>query len=489
QALFYLKEEKPDKSGKAGKRVRYDGLEPRYELNTEEQELSAGCLPLNRLFDANGALAAWKESYLSKLSGNDLPRYKEFSKSWDRLVQPWLDAIRSYPFPVVDLRSDMPLGAICHIFEKVNSTGVPLDVFDLCTAILWAKGFRLNEKWAETRQKLEQANILSMQPKPLAGTPFLQAISLLDSIERKRQAKPGERIAVACRKEDLMKMSVETVQKWWDVMVEAYRDASMFMADQGILDARILPYTTLLIPLSAFFADFKHRKGAAHLGETWPKVARWYWCSVFNQRYSSQVESAAAKDFEQLLLWVEGGDPPDVVRTFGFRSDDLQEITSIRNAIYKGILCLLARDGARDFGGGTKLSVALFYNSRQDHHHIFPRDALKQMGITDPRSETIINKTLISSSVNQSIGNKRPMQYVQALTSKLGAASIDEILFSHRINPDLLRQDNWGAFVLDRRERLRDLIISACGGNVQPFYENDPHGLAVVASDDEESVA
>ena len=72
--------------------------------------------------------------------------------------------------PVVELRSDMPLSAICHIFEKVNSTGVPLDVFDLCTAILWAQGFELNQRWETTRQTLQP----QVRMQPLSGTYFLQ---------------------------------------------------------------------------------------------------------------------------------------------------------------------------------------------------------------------------------------------------------------------------------------------------------------------------
>lgn len=483
QALFYVKEEA------SGKRVRYDRIQPLYPLTTQEDELAAGCLPLNLLFDTSNALTAWQNAYLVRNSQKDMDEFLRLQADWARLVDPWLNSMKSYPFPEVQLDANMPLGAICHIFEKVNSTGVALDVFDLCTAILWAKGFALNEEWKKTCKGLDQANFLSMLPRPLSGTYFLQAIALLDSLERKRSAS-RERIAVACRKEDLMALSVETVKKWWGVLVEGYKEASKFMTNEGILDERILPYTTLIFPLAAIFADVLHRKGAAHIGAAWPKVAQWYWCSVFSQRYSSHVETAAAQDFEEVLAWIEGGTQPYVVRTFNFRSDALQEITSIRNAIYKGILCLLVRDGARDFGGGGKLSTDLFYDTKQDHHHIFPTDVLKQMGVqSDRRTDTIINKTLISASVNRSISNKHPSRYVQMLIEKVGQQTTDEILHSHRINPALLKQDNWEAFLQDRRERLRDLVVTACGGNVQPFLVSVPDALLAGESDDEDSVA
>lgn len=487
-ALFYIVEEK------SGKRMRYDGLQPRYDLTTRDDELANGCLPLNISFDAEGTLADWKQSYLVARSQNDMPRYLELDGRWSRQVKPWLDRIRSYPFPVVELRQDMPLGAICHIFEKVNSTGVPLDVFDLCTAILWAQGFYLNEEWATTRKRMEQAGWLAMQPKPLSGTYFLQGIALLDSLERKR-ANPGQRVAVGCRKEDLMKLDVATVRHWWNVLVDGYNEASKFLTNEGVLSERILPYTTLILPLSAMFADLKRRKGAAHIGSAWPKISLWYWCSVFSQRYSSQVESAASLDFEQVMNWVDGaGEAADVVRTFSFRPDVLQEITSIRNAIYKGILCLLVRDGAKDFGGDGTLSSAMFYDTRQDHHHIFPTDAIHNtLHITDRRSDTIVNKTLIGAAVNRSIGSKLPSDYVAyfSRSDRLGEPAFDAILRSHAINPATLRTNDWEGFVHDRRERLRQLIASACGGNVQPFATEQREGAAVMAGldDDEDETA
>jgi hypothetical protein len=462
EALFFVREEK------TGRRLRYEALQPRYELTTFENELEAGTLPLGCVFDASGYLAEWKKEYLIKRSNKDMDAYLELDAEWNELVQPWLNRIRTYRFPVVELDASMPLRAICHIFEKVNSTGVPLDVFDLCNAILWAQGFCLNHAWAKARKELKE--ILPMQP--LTGTYFLQGLALLDSLDRKR-THPDPGIAVNCRKQDLMAMPRETVEKWWGVLVDGYREAAKFLTEQGVLAERILPYRTLITPLSVIFAYLKWSKGAAHVGAAWPKVERWYWCSVFSQRYSSQVETASARDCEQVLDWIDGGSVPDAVRTFGFRSDALQEIASIRNAMYKGLLCLLARGGAKDFGGGGKLSTNLFYDTNQDHHHIFPNHALKQLGIADPRANTIVNKALISCAVNRSIGGRRPSLYVRDWRGKLGGGRFDEILETHLIDPTALSSDNWESFLLDRREKLRQMISSVCGGNVQPFSDAD----------------
>jgi len=221
--------------------------------------------------------------------------------------------------------------------------------------------------------------------------------------------------------------------------------------------------------LAAIFAHVIQVKGQAHVGAVWPKVRQWYWCSVFSSRYSSKTETISAQDFEQVLTWINGGSPPDVVHAFSFRADALEEITSIRNAIYKGVLCLLASQGAKDFGGGGKLSTHLAAVTRQDHHHIFPSKALATLGVNDPRGDAIVNKTLINAAVNQSIGGNLPSVYVKNSRTKMGAAVFDDILGSHQVDAALLSADNWTEYIHDRRERLRGLIQTACGGQVQSF--------------------
>lgn len=480
KALFFVTVDR-----KTGKQVRYKDLQSLYEITEHEQQLEHGCLPVWTVFDESDHLERWRNQYLTNLVGEDalLSAYQDQLHRWEKLVQPWIKRMKDYPFPVVELAADMPLGAICHIFEKVNSTGVPLDVFDLCNAILWSQGFLLNRKWDDLKKKLQA--MFPMQN--LEGTHFLMGISLLDTMQRKT-ANPKENIGVMCRKQDVMKLGREEMEQWWEVLTDGYVEAAKFMSEQGIIAPRILPYTTLIIPLAAMLAYLKWKKGAAHVGPAWKKIGQWYWCSVFTQRYSSQVEYGAAQDFEQVINWVEGGPEPDVVRTFNFRSDYLQEITSLRNVIYKGILCLLARRGAKDFGGGGKLTTELFFGTSQDHHHIFPTDALKTLSIEDRRADSIINKTLISYATNRRIGGRLPSKYCKFLGESIDAndpAPFEDILASHSVSPPMLRGDDWLGFVADRRERLRSLIEDACGKPTQAFA--DAVTDLDVETDDDES--
>jgi hypothetical protein len=451
-----------------GQRLRYKGLRDYDDITSLEQEVAQGTLPLYTVFNPDD-LVVWRDRYIEARAERDYDRLKSLQKEWDEEVNPWIVRIRDYRFPVIELNRDMELHAICHIFEKVNSTGVPLTVFELCTAILWAQGLHLNDVWQDTRQKLEEVQALRMQGQ-LEGAMFLQVISLLSTLKRKRNS-PDERVAVNCRREDLLNLKAETVTAWWEIATVAYRDASKFMESQGILAQRILPYSTLLIPLAAIMGFLKSQGGSAQFGPAWPKIEQWYWCSVFSQRYSSSVEAAAALDFEQVVKWIEGGDEPDAVRTFTFAADRLQEYTNIRSAIYKGILCLLAKNGAKDFGGEGTLSVNLYYDSQQDHHHIFPVNALSNLGVSDWRVDSIVNRTLISAGTNRSIGGRLPSAYVETMKSRLGEERTHNILRSHLISPETLMSDDWDDFFLSRREELKQLIRTTCGGQMQDFID------------------
>jgi hypothetical protein len=252
RALFYVRE------NQKGKLERYEGLHLLYELTTSDQEAAAGALPLNAIFSADNSVEKWRDSYLQPADPEaPFSLYKEQRDKWDSLVSPWLDRIRDYPFPAVELYPNMPLGAICHIFEKVNSMGVPLSVFDLCTAILWTQGFHLNEKWKETRSELERR--VPMQD--LQPVHFLQGLSLLDSLARKLTSS-GAPVAVTCRKQDLMAMKHDALERWWDTLEDGYLESAKFMTNQGIISEKILPYSTLIVPLSAILVILNHNREA-----------------------------------------------------------------------------------------------------------------------------------------------------------------------------------------------------------------------------------
>jgi len=101
-----------------------------------------------------------------------------------------LNAFRNYQLPVIQLGKATTKEAVCLVFEKVNTGGVPLNVFELVTATYAADGFNLRDDWHgnATRnvsgryQRLCKEALLSQ----VESTDFLQAVSMLHTLELRR---------------------------------------------------------------------------------------------------------------------------------------------------------------------------------------------------------------------------------------------------------------------------------------------------------------
>ena len=59
-----------------------------------------------------------------------------------------LDNFTDYQLPVISLGKGTSKEAVCTVFEKVNTGGVTLNVFELVTAAFAADDFSLRDDWA-----------------------------------------------------------------------------------------------------------------------------------------------------------------------------------------------------------------------------------------------------------------------------------------------------------------------------------------------------
>ena len=96
-----------------------------------------------------------------------------------------LNGFAQYQIPAINLDEDTSKEAICTVFEKVNTGGVTLTVFELLTASLAADDFRLRDDWDARRRRLH-SNYGVLQG--VDSTNFLQAMTLLATQERRRKA-------------------------------------------------------------------------------------------------------------------------------------------------------------------------------------------------------------------------------------------------------------------------------------------------------------
>jgi hypothetical protein len=96
--------------------------------------------PVALLFDAAG-YANWTMAYLA-YHGHS-PEEAQFLMKFQQSV--WL-RFQEYRIPVIKLTEDTPRAAVCQVFEKVNTGGVVLTVFELVTATFAVENFELRPR-------------------------------------------------------------------------------------------------------------------------------------------------------------------------------------------------------------------------------------------------------------------------------------------------------------------------------------------------------
>lgn len=197
----------------------------------------------------------------------------------------------------------------------------------------------------------------------------------------------------------------------------------------------------------------------AGIGDAWEhetnraKLQRWYWNGVFGELYGSAVESRVARDFVEVPEWLAGGGEPATITETTFRADRLKTMRIRISAAYNGVNALLMKEGAQDFRSGQKFDHTVFFGENVDIHHIFPRDWCKNHNIKAEVYDSIINKTPLSYRTNRIIGGVAPSLYLSKLekgnenTPAIASDRLDGYLSSHLINPKLLHNDDFDAFM------------------------------------------
>ena len=104
-----------------------------------------------------------------------------------------------------------------------------------------------------------------------------------------------------------------------------------------------------------------------------------------------------------------------------------------------------------------------FFNDRIDIHHIFPKDWCKKKGMNPKVFDSIINKTPLSKKSNITVGGHAPSVYLKRIEKSQGISSeeLDDILRSHLIEPEHLRNDDFEAFYDARMTALSGLVGDA----------------------------
>jgi hypothetical protein len=459
------------------------------DYSTRQLECKGELFPVAVLLDIQ-AFTDWQLAYLQAEPSEMQARLLR----WNDFLQNILQRVQQYQIPLIVLKKDTPKQAVCQVFEKVNTGGVSLNVFELLTATYAADNFLLRDDWELREKRLRKHLIL----RTIANTDFLQAISLLASRERRLQAIGSGTAAdnapgISCKRKDILDLSLQDYRKWADPVTAGFERAVRLLLGQGIFDARDIPYRTQLTPLAAILTMLGDR---ADNDGVRSKLAQWFWCGVFGELYGGAIETRFAKDVPEVLDWINGGPGPSTISDANFAPARLLTLRTRNSAAYKGISALLLKDGGLDLRTGDPITVQTYFDDKIDIHHIFPQEWCRRNKIPDKQCDCIVNKTPLAARTNRQIGGNAPSVYLARLQKAAGTDDqrMKQILASHVIDAGALRAEDFNAFFAAREAALLARIEHAIGKQVlrdlgQPYPDEEMPGddedeLAVAESDE-----
>ena len=447
------------------------------DLSSSEKEYAADMFPVNQIFNAN----QWERGYLEywKNQAGDYDEKWDLFKDFDNKV---IDLFKTYQVPTITLDKETSKEEVCLIFERVNSQGIELTVFELLTAFFAASstddgsdtdGFDLRDDWDIRNERMkEEYPILD----GITKVNFLQALTLL--------------IAGSCRRKEMLDLTAAKYQELADQVETGFEKAACFLDKQNILTAHDLPYPPQLVPLATILVKLGD---AAETEEAQQKIARWFWCGVFGEMYGSATETRFANDLSDVLPWIIGetSDEPRTIQDANFQANRILALRAYNSAAYKGIFALLRQ--AHDFQTGDTIRKHIVKSETIEAHHIFPKAwCLKNRQVSpnnfrSSQFNSIVNKTPLLGRTNRTIGGEAPSKYLESIEAwskqlsfdfdaddavAIKPVTMEEKLRSHLIPIDAFQADNFEEFFEKRKEALLKKIEAVMGKPVNREEED-----------------
>lgn len=359
-----------------------------------------------------------------------------------------------YVIPVVQLPRSLSLDSVAEIFEKINSTGTRLGVFDLLNARFTKYGVDLRGLW--DKAKANYAEIQDMDENFRDADKYtLQALCLF----KKRYTRRRELLTL----DDAYKKSKpfqkeEFLREWSDICryvsaaiakLKSHREDGF-----GAVALWMTPYTVIVPILAALMYVVE---GRVDMPKCMGKIQSWYWSVVTSDSYSGSTDTKIERDYRELLLWFDDDTAiPRIVAEQREGIDSLEiNTTKTNDSIYKTVVCLVAKRGANDF-----LTDRTPEYSMLDDHHIFPKSLASQYQST-VNINSILNRTVLDSDTNRKfLRNKAPAKYIREITKE---QQIEEHVMRKRLKThlisdeafDCLLNDDFDGFVHARAETIR----------------------------------
>jgi hypothetical protein len=346
-----------------------------------------------------------------------------------------LESFHQYDLPAVIVERSVDPVAVARIFERVNTTGIPLGTFDLMVARTFKEGWNLRDQWDAALAKYE------LFPRFFGenGLPALQLISL----------RHGDGV----RQSDVLRLDANVVRKNWKEALDALNRAVTFLSKEcGVHSPTWLPYPAILLTLAGVAVDEpelqRHKR----------KLRSWFFSRTFGRRYEVAANTVAVEEADVLLSALTDGRRLPPLRM----SADIVESASRRRqgAIWRGFICALAANGATSLHGG-----------KPDHADTMVVNVLEPRGALGPGEESPHLLALGFFLATRQEGRELAMGGLENFQDFLGALPERQRTRVAKQQFLPISAANEREFLADRLELLSDFLLDTTGQELMWDWE------------------
>ncbi len=429
------------------------------KLSTQES-VRLFLFPIYELENAINWFREFEDNYESE--SLDRRKFKELQRIMQDRVN---HMIQGFQIPDVRLPASMKLHHVVDIFENINTKGKLLDAFDLLIAASSKHKIYLRDLWETSCDTYPNLTRYYNKTEKLRMY-IIQAVSLLYN-------PTG-----SCKKSDILEiyeqiykqergMNPKIFEKHWEEM-SSYVDMAIDKIEDlkdgfGVINENYVPYMPTIPILAALLKEVEGRENKHDCNK---KIKQWYWSVIFNEAYSSAVDSQLTSDFQELKKWFSNDEeiPSNVKEARRvIQNLKIRKASILSSAMYKGVLSLLALKGSRDLKTGEMV------NSRSDYHkdHIFPKS--KKIEFKAGKDiDSILNMALLTSNTNEVKKAKDPEEYFKELARYFKGDKEEylTVLDTHYINKEgfaFLLKNDFENFISVREKLLLKEIKKQIG--------------------------
>ena len=380
---------------------------------------------------------------LTKLmKGDSLEIFSSYDPSYHNKINRYKEILQSYDFKGINLR-DAEIDVATEVFTRLNVGGKDLSIFEIMVAKTYDpdSDYDLYDKFHEFLSEIEHSKY-----ETISSSNVLQLISLI--------------LVRDCKSKTILKLDKQEFINTWDIAINSIKSSIDFLKSYGIPASKLLPYNTLIVPLSYFF--YKNRYNPT--GNKLKYLEDFFWRVSIGFRYSSSVESKLVQDIDKIDS-ILNGVQPKYEWSVDFSTDFItkQGYFATGRSFIKAILCLYAMKVPKSFNNNLDVNIdnsSLKIATSKNYHHFFPKAYMRKNNpqIEDWKVNHIANITIVDDYLNkQEIKAKAPSIYMEKF--RFENNQIKETMKTHLIN-DLdefgIWNDDFSKFFESRIKSISD---------------------------------